>query len=325
MHDDRHGLCARGGTRAVLHLLLGVALVSVAVLTLTPAGTGWAWGSPLQELRWYASGLDSEATVVQLAGNLGLLVVPAALVVARRPATRRLDRLAGMSLGAGTAIELLQWALPLGRVVSPLDAVLNAVGAVAAGVVVRQLLDSGGTVLGHRPVLSGRTAPARGRHTSSVTTDGMPENARPRKHRIRRAVIAGATALTVAAGGGSAWALDRFVIDHVEISDVAAYEAAQSGGADASALSTGGTVTGSSYTSDGATVELSTVVTGSGDSTVTYYVAEVTLTDATVLQSASRRTSSGPTSSTRPRTSPRTTARSSPSTATTTASETPAS
>ena len=42
----------------------------------------------------------------------------------------------------------------------------------------------------------------------------------------------------------------------------------------------------SSYTSDGASVELSTVVTGSGDSTVTYYVADVTLTDATVLQSA---------------------------------------
>ncbi|MGY2066281.1 phosphodiester glycosidase family protein [Blastococcus sp. SYSU DS0619] len=114
----------------------------------------------------------------------------------------------------------------------------------------------------------------------------MPEDTRPRSHRIRRAVIAGATALTVAAGAGSAWALDRFVIDHVEISDVDAYEAAQSTGTDASSLSTGGTVTGSSYTSDGATVEVSTVVTGSGDSTVTYYVADVTLTDATVLQSA---------------------------------------
>jgi hypothetical protein len=29
-----------------------------------------------------------------------------------------------------------QWLLPLGRVVSPLDAVLNATGAVAAGLVV---------------------------------------------------------------------------------------------------------------------------------------------------------------------------------------------
>jgi len=114
----------------------------------------------------------------------------------------------------------------------------------------------------------------------------MTEAPRPRRRRIRRALIAGTTALTLAAGGGSAWALDRFVVDHVEISDVAAYEAAQSTAADASSLSTGGTVTGSSYTSDGASVELSTVVTGSGDSTVTYYVADVTLTDATVLQSA---------------------------------------
>jgi len=114
----------------------------------------------------------------------------------------------------------------------------------------------------------------------------MPETTRPRRRRIRRAVIAGTTALTLAAGGGSAWALDRFVVDHVEISDVAAYEAAQSTGTDASAVSTGGTVTGTSYTSDGASVELSTVVTGSGDSTVTYYVADVTLTDATVLRSA---------------------------------------
>jgi exopolysaccharide biosynthesis protein len=122
--------------------------------------------------------------------------------------------------------------------------------------------------------------------TRAVTTEGMDSNPRPRKRRVRRALIAATTALTVAAGGGTAWALDRFVVDHVEIADVAAYEAEQSSGTDASSLSTGGTVTGSTYSSDGATVEISSVVTGSGDSTVTYYVADVTLTDATVLQSA---------------------------------------
>ena len=122
--------------------------------------------------------------------------------------------------------------------------------------------------------------------TRAVTTEGMDSNPRPRKRRVRRALIAATTALTVAAGGGTAWALDRFVVDHVEIADVAAYEAEQSSGTDASPLSTGGTVTGSTYSSDGATVEISSVVTGSGDSTVTYYVADVTLTDATVLQSA---------------------------------------
>jgi exopolysaccharide biosynthesis protein len=122
--------------------------------------------------------------------------------------------------------------------------------------------------------------------TRAVTTEGMDSNPRPRKRRVRRALVAATAALTVAAGGGTAWALDRFVVDHVEIADVAAYEAEQSSGTDASSLSTVGTVTGSTYSSDGATVEISSVVTGSGDSTVTYYVADVTLTDATVLQSA---------------------------------------
>jgi exopolysaccharide biosynthesis protein len=91
--------------------------------------------------------------------------------------------------------------------------------------------------------------------------------------------------VTLAAGGGTAWALDRFVIDHVEISDVSAYEAAQ-GVSDSTVSTEGGTVTGDTYTSDGATVTVSTVTYGSGDDTVTYYVADVTLTDATALQSA---------------------------------------
>jgi VanZ family protein len=62
--------------------------------------------------------------------------VPGALAVLRWPALGRLPLLAGAALATGAAIELLQWALPLGRVVSPLDAVLNATGAVAAGTAV---------------------------------------------------------------------------------------------------------------------------------------------------------------------------------------------
>jgi exopolysaccharide biosynthesis protein len=105
--------------------------------------------------------------------------------------------------------------------------------------------------------------------------------------RVRRAVLAGALALTLSAGGATAWALDRFVFEHVEISDVAAYEASQgvtSGAADpASAVAE---TTDTSYTSTDSSINISTVVTGSGDSTVTYYVADVVLSDATVLQSA---------------------------------------
>ena len=123
-------------TRAVLTVLLAASLGVVAVLTLTPQGTGWAWGSPGTEVRWYLPGLDSTPTMLQLAGNLLLLVVPFGLAAARWPALGRVRLLAGLSLTAGSTIELLQWALPLGRVVSPLDAVLNAIGALAAGLVV---------------------------------------------------------------------------------------------------------------------------------------------------------------------------------------------
>ncbi|MFF1528494.1 phosphodiester glycosidase family protein [Cellulomonas sp. NPDC058312] len=118
---------------------------------------------------------------------------------------------------------------------------------------------------------------------------------RPRDHRpprrVRRAVLSAALVLVLALGGGTAWALDRFVVDHVEIADVQAYEAAQSGTADTGTDAgtdgtTSATVSGTTATSDDATISISTVVTGSGDDQVTYYVADVTLSDATVLRSA---------------------------------------
>ena len=108
---------------------MAVSLGAVVVITLTPRGSGWAWGSPLDEARWYLTGLNSTSTMLQLAGNLLLLVVPFGLAAIRWPALGRLRLLAALSLAAGATIELLQWALPLGRVVSPLDAVLNATGA----------------------------------------------------------------------------------------------------------------------------------------------------------------------------------------------------
>lgn len=104
-------------------------------------------------------------------------------------------------------------------------------------------------------------------------------------------MLSAALVLVLALGGGTAWALDRFVVDHVEIADVQAYEAAQSGTADTGTDAgtdgtTSATVSGTTATSDDATISISTVVTGSGDDQVTYYVADVTLSDATVLRSA---------------------------------------
>lgn len=108
--------------------------------------------------------------------------------------------------------------------------------------------------------------------------------------RVRRAVIAGAAALALSAGGATAWALDRFVVQHVEISDVSAYQASQSGTGQAAATadttSASAVTSATSYTSDSSSISISTVTTGTGDSTVTYYVADVVLSDATTLQSA---------------------------------------
>jgi len=142
MDDEAHP----AGRRAALTALLVASLVAVVAVTLAPRGSGWSWGSPAVELRWYVTGLGSAATRVQLLGNLGLLTLPAAGAVLRWPSLGRPAVLAGISLAAGTTIELLQWALPLGRVVSPLDAVLNAGGAVAAGLLVgsRRVRDLGG-------------------------------------------------------------------------------------------------------------------------------------------------------------------------------------
>ena len=125
--------------RPALTAAVAVALAVVAALTLLPAGTGWEWGSPAVELRWYATGLDSRATVLQLLGNLLLLAPPAVLAVLRWSVLRRPAVLALVSVAAGAAIETLQWALPLGRVVSPVDALLNATGALVAGLLAATL------------------------------------------------------------------------------------------------------------------------------------------------------------------------------------------
>jgi hypothetical protein len=135
MDDD----ALAGSPRTAAAALLAVAMAAVAALTLVPQGSGWAWGSPPVELRWYLTGLYSASTMVQLMGNLSLLVVPAALAVLLWPGLGRRLRLVGLSAAAGATIELLQWVLPLGRVVSPLDAALNAVGAVTAGSLVAHL------------------------------------------------------------------------------------------------------------------------------------------------------------------------------------------
>ncbi|GAA2224426.1 phosphodiester glycosidase family protein [Promicromonospora sukumoe] len=117
-----------------------------------------------------------------------------------------------------------------------------------------------------------------------------------RRRRIALAITAGLLLPTV---GGVAWAADRYLVEHVEIADVSAYEAEQgvtssTGGADddsssdsdADAADADATVTDDSYTSDDTGITVSQVSTGEGDDTVTYYVADVQVDDATQLRSA---------------------------------------
>lgn len=87
-------------------------------------------------------------------------------------------------------------------------------------------------------------------------------------------IVTATLAVLLPVGGGAAWAADRFLIPHVEISDVQSYEAENS------------TVVTTAEDAADPAVSVSTVVTGTGDDTVTYYVADVTLTDATQLRSA---------------------------------------
>ena len=131
--------------------------------------------------------------------------------------------------------------------------------------------DSSGTVV----------LPTVGAMTSTTPPATTPSRART----TRRALLGGGIGTLALVAGGSAWAADRYLIDHVEIDSASAYEASR-GTASAATATTGGTVSGTTYTSDLATIDLSTIVVGSGSDRVTYVVADVTLTDATALRSA---------------------------------------
>jgi exopolysaccharide biosynthesis protein len=114
-----------------------------------------------------------------------------------------------------------------------------------------------------------------------------------RKHRTRILAVALGLSVVLALGGGTYWALDRFVIEHVGIADVDEYEAANSSVTATTTDDGDAVTTDTGYVSDDASIAISTVVTGSGDDTVTYYVADVTIGDATVLKSAFAQNSFG--------------------------------
>lgn len=111
-----------------------------------------------------------------------------------------------------------------------------------------------------------------------------PTRRQPRSRRRTVAIAAStATAVALTVGGGAAWAVDRYLVEHVEIADVSAYEAAQT---DAETTDAATTDTAASDTTAETEVTVTTVTEGTGSATVTYYVADVVLGDATDLRSA---------------------------------------
>ncbi|MGW9114208.1 phosphodiester glycosidase family protein [Microbacterium sp. NPDC055683] len=105
-----------------------------------------------------------------------------------------------------------------------------------------------------------------------------------RRFLTRRAFLIGGATAVAGAGAATWWAADRFLIPHVEVADVSeAEEAAGTTATDAIATIDEGD---QSATSASAAVSIDTVTTGSGSDTVTYFVASVTLDDATALRTA---------------------------------------
>jgi len=111
----------------------------------------------------------------------------------------------------------------------------------------------------------------------------MTSRTSPRLHRVRNSILAAilVVVLTIAAVAG--WALNRYVFDHVEISNASEYEASLA--ADSAAE---GSPVASVTTEDTSepTVTISSYVYGIGADATTYYVADVTFDDITQLKSA---------------------------------------
>lgn len=102
---------------------------------------------------------------------------------------------------------------------------------------------------------------------------------RPTQRRLsRRGLLGGAAALLATAGGGTAWALDRFVVEHAEVMNASTAWTTD----DAAS----GAVAGDTYTGTNGSVGVRKVTTGSGSATVTYYVADLRLAAGTALRAA---------------------------------------
>lgn len=126
----------------------------------------------------------------------------------------------------------------------------------------------------------------RRRTDSLVRTDAMTtphiSSTPPRRGVSRRLLLGGGLAAALGVGGTTAWALDRFVIEHPEVTD------ASSAWAASTTTETGdtGTVTGQEWSDGTSSLSISQHSSGSGSSALTWFVADLRLASAQVLRTA---------------------------------------
>lgn len=113
-----------------------------------------------------------------------------------------------------------------------------------------------------------------------MTNQTSPEGGSSTR-RISRRSLVGAAAL-LGATGASGWALDRFVIEHAEVTDASAQWAATS---TATATASASATTASALSSS-ATHTITKKTMGSGSDLVTYFVADLKLSAGTDLRAA---------------------------------------
>lgn len=111
----------------------------------------------------------------------------------------------------------------------------------------------------------------------------MTSSAVTRPHRVRNAVLATVLAVVLTVAAIAAWALNRYVFEHVELANVSSYEASLAADSAVDGASVASVTTEDASKPD---VAISSYVYGTGDDATTYYVADVTFDDITQLKSA---------------------------------------
>lgn len=116
-----------------------------------------------------------------------------------------------------------------------------------------------------------------------TATDDAPSR---RRVIARRSMIGGGVAVLAGAGGSAAWAYDRFLREKVAVDSVSAAEEQAGTATTAAATSSDGSFTEDGYTSSTTTLTVTTTSTGSGSDIVTYYAAEIEVSDASIVRTA---------------------------------------